>query len=425
MNKRTKKAIILAVLTLAFTCLILTGRDSVISRGAVEEDRTLYYSLEESVWYQLQANREMELKTPEGLSQTVYVGVQADENGIVITSEASGKKFIITGSRLSGIYAMVCEGELYFAAELWDEEGNLLTWLWGMQNDKFLNLPGRLEKKNGCIQVRNMLLGGYESLVTVTPGDWTQVEVVTLLGSCTYMLTRPLHLVPSAALRQDCEPRILPAGTWVEFSQYKTDSTYEWYGIKQEDGIWWLSLCQGQLALQEGEFTECFVPVNASTSLYVNPNRKWRQPQEDFCTFYGTGKWLLLSDYTDIFEEDVLYIAAEGKEITMGIIDFDPSQSTVFVAVQYPQFFYENEVWARHVCRLYRLVGNWLVPIWADGYENGELPVRLFAEEVDWWSEGYSDEPVSQLEHNGTIQIEGRRYQLQGQNQLVEMEASE
>lgn len=412
------------VLVICMT-LFLFLAEALSVKGAVRQEDVAQYACTEGGWYQIKENQQIEVTDSNGTSKSICISVSyTDEQRVEIREKRSyGDVYICKGSSLRGIYIMVYGEKIYFAVELWDDEGTAVTCLWRENDTSAVQISGTLLKKEGCIEIRESLYGGYERHVTMNLENWSQEEEVVQSEKNTYTLLRPLLLAETAELKESSEIHIIPAGTRVCFSDYKKDKSYEWYGISYGEDAGWLPIADGQMVLQDAAFSDCFLSGRDDV-YYVSPNKCWKQPVEEFCTFFTSGKTLQPCEYINTINEQVILWTSQGEK-TLGIVCFDRNISDTFVALQYSATVYEDIVYTYHVCKLYRLVGCWLFPIDAEGYEDGELPVRLFHEEVESWSEGYTDEPVQVLEQDGTIWIEGQLYRLEGLNHLVKVENGE
>lgn len=406
--------------------------ESLSVKGAVRQEDVVQYVCTDGDWYQIKENQQTEVTDSNGTTKSICISVSyTDEQHVEIREKRSyGYVYICKGSSLRGSCIMIYGKKIYFAVELWDDAGNAVTCLWHEDDTSAIQISGTLLKKEGSIEIRDSLYGGYERHVTVNLEDWSQEEEVVQSERNTYTLLRPLLAAQDTVLQENSEIRIIPAGTRVCFSDYKKDRNYEWYGISYGEDAGWFPIEDGQIALQDAAFSDCFSSGQGDV-YYVSPNECWKQSVEEFHTFYAPKEAFRLCDYIDTINERATLKMPYNKETTLGIVCFDRNISDTFVALQYSQTYYENEysenevAYLRHVCKLYRLVGGWLFPIDAEGYEDGELPVRLFHEEVESWSEGYTDEPVQVLEKDGTIWIEGQLYRLEGLNHLVKVENGE
>lgn len=418
-----RTGIILAV-CMAFS-FFMAGALSV--KGAVRQEDAVQYACTEGGWYQIKEDQQTEVTDSKGISKSIFISVSyTEEQRVEIREKRSyGYVYICKGSSLRGIYIMLYGEKIYFAAELWDDEGTAVTCLWREDDTSAVQISGTLLKKEGCIEIRDSLYGGYERHVTMDLENWSQEEEAVQSERNTYTLLRPLLLAQAAELQESSEICIIPAGTKVCFSDYKKDKSYEWYKINYGEDAGWLPIADGHMALQDTAFCDCF-SSGSSDVHYVSPNKCWEQPEEEFCTFYAPKGAFRLCDYIDTINEQATLQMPYNTQITLGIFCLDRNSSDTFVALQYSKTVHDDmAVYSQHVCKLYRLVGGWLFPIDAEGYEDGELPVRLFREEVEGWSEGYTDEPVQVLEKDGTIWLEGQLYQLEGLNHLVKVERGE
>lgn len=417
------------VLVICMTILLFLA-EALSVKGAVRQEDVAQYACTEGGWYQIKENQQTEVTDSNGTSKSICISVSyTDEQRVEIREKRSyGYVYICKGS-LRGSYIMIYGEKIYFAVELWDDEGTAVTCLWREDDTSAVQISGTLLKKEGCIEIRESLYGGYERHVTMNLENWSQEEEVVQSEKNTYTLLRPLLLAQAAELKESSEIHIIPAGTRVCFSDYKKDKSYEWYGISYGEDAGWLPMSDGHMALQDTAFCDCF-SFGSRDVYYASPNKCWKQPVEEFCTFFAFGKMLQPCEYINTINEQVILWTSKGEK-TLGIVCFDRNISDTFVALQYSSVYYENEytpnqvAYLRHVCKLYRLVGSWLFLIDAEGYEDGELPVRLFEEKVDMWSERYTDEPVQVLEQDGTIWIEGQLYRLEGLNHLVKVENGE
>lgn len=414
------------------TALLLFMAEALSVRGAVRQEDVAQYACTEGVWYQVSENQQTEVTDSNGTTKSICVNVlYTDERRVEVREKRSyGEVYICKGSSLRGIYIMVYDEKIYFAVELWDDTGNALTCLWREDDTSALQISGTLLKKEGCIEIRENLYGGYARHVTVNLEDWSQEETAVQSERSSYTLLRPLLAAQDTVLQENSEIRIIPAGTRVCFADYKKDRNYEWYGISYGEDTGWLPTEHGQMVLQDAAFSDIF-SFGDTDMYYVSPNKCWKQPVEEFRTFYAPEGAFRLCDYIDTISEQATLKMPKDKQVTLGVFTLDRNVSDTFVALQYSDVYYENEytpnqvAYLRHVCKLYRLVGGWLFPIDAEGYEDGEVPVRLFEEKVDMWSERYTDEPVQVLEKDGTIWLEGQLYRLEGLNHLVKVESGE
>lgn len=135
-------------------------------KGAVRQEDVVQYACTAGGWYQVKENQQIEVTDSNGTAKRIFISVSYTEEQRVEIREKRSYEYvyICEGSSLRGIYIMLYGEKIYFAVELWDDEGTAVTCLWREDDTSAVQISGTLLKKEGCIEIRDSLYGGMSGM---------------------------------------------------------------------------------------------------------------------------------------------------------------------------------------------------------------------------------------------------------------------
>lgn len=426
---------------------------SISAFGAIRDDEeeddgtALVYTCEEGVWYKVVPNEHIRVKFVDDETHVVdflICVMSYREDGTIYSAitesvvmfESDYTYFEIQEDVLDyrAAYMMEYDGVLYFAACVWDVNGDVQTYIWRENDTKTVCISGELEKEEGVISVREETIYG-ERITTMDMEKWIQQPGIYPDDIGPFTLSRPLLTAAEINLSSETEMLIIPAGTEVEIVDILEHDDYEWYCVQAGDDESWVPVEGEHLVLQDADFYDTFAPVGSDITYHETLNDSWVRVDtetEEASTYTDVSGWIYLSEVLPKAFADVdthIYVsAAEPGVVNIGVIDFDESVADPFICVQFPIWLEtpDDDLWTYAIyCRIYRIVGCWAMPVYADTtgglYTEKLIDVDYFLE-LYLYDAAYDETPVQVLNGDGTIYIGDQLYELEGLNQLVPVE---
>lgn len=417
---------------MSFLCGIcmLCGLFIIRSDGAAEQRLVPHYTCEEGIWYKLRENEEIEIEVQGGAVVSMRLFVERSEEGTVDVRLLWDEQNIAIGQVrvFRGGYVTVRQGMLLFAAEITDSTGQEYTCLCrGTENDCQV-LKGKLLKDDESVTIEEHLYGGFIKHTEVNAATGDSTEVILQTEVCEYTLIRPLLTVMEAGMQKRPVYVQMNAGEQVRLAGCEINEDGVWYCVENGEKSGWITLNGAQLVFQAASFEEVFSAANTGEMLHYNLNAA--PVVQDLyvrsATVYPkrTGIDVQLSEYLPACDERIV-LQAPKPYFDVGIVNLVDSYFSPVFVIQYCVSDYDEVtkgVVSRHVCILYRMMGTQLVPIQAEGYETGELYIRLLAEKIEGYGQGYNEEKVTAVAGDGRIEIAGEWYRLQDFNHLVKLD---
>lgn len=423
MKKRIEMFLICGMCILCGICVIR-------SDGAAEQREVPLYTCKEGTWYKLRENEELEIETQDGAVISMKLFVEHSEEGMADVRLLWDEQDIVIGQGrvFRGGYVTVWQGIPVVAAEMTDDAGQEYTYLCRGAESVCQVLRGRLLKESNGIMVEECLYGGFVKHTETDAVTGDQMAEFVQMEETEYTLIRPLLMVTEAGMQTDASYVQLDAGAQVRITACETDEERVWYCVENGEQSGWMALDGTQLVLQAAAFEEVFGLGNTGKMLHYNLNAapvvQDLYARSAIVYSKRAGVDVQLCEYLPYCDERIV-LRAPVSYFDVGIINLVDSYFSPVFVVQYGIDDYDEEVKGvvtRHVCMLYRAAGTQMIPISVEGYEEGEIPIRLLAEKVEGYSQGYNEEKVTAVAGDGRIEIAGEWYRLQDFNHLVKLD---